>query len=120
MFFRTEILFRSRCHFTKTRFRARAPPRIAFCRMQSRLSIANLLNILRVTKQSLARVLRELIDEGYIKKLASDRRKRLLFLTAKGHKLHDSLIAPQIGRFEQVAAEVDTPLSINGKKSCGW
>ena len=74
------------------------------------LSIANLLNILRVTKQSLARVLRELIDEGYINQKIGvhDRRKRLLFLTTKGHKLHDSLIAPQIGRFEQVAAEVDT------------
>ena len=82
------------------------------------LSIANLLNILRVTKQSLARVLRELIDEGYINQKIGvhDRRKRLLFLTAKGHKLHDSLIAPQIGRFEQVAAEVDTTTFNSWKK----
>lgn len=74
------------------------------------LSIANLLDILRVTKQSLARILRDLIDEGYINQKIGilDRRKRLLFLTAKGHKLHDSLIAPQISRFEQVTAEVDT------------
>ncbi len=73
------------------------------------LSIANLLDILRVTKQSLARILRDLIDEGYINQKIGilDRRKRLLFLTTKGHKLHDGLIAPQIRRFEQVTAEVD-------------
>ena len=81
------------------------------------LSIANLLDILRVTKQSLARILRDLIDEGYINQKIGilDRRKRLLFLTPKGHKLHDSLIAPQISRFEQVTAEVDVA-TFNGWK----
>ena len=66
----------------------------------------------------MARVLRELIDEGYINQKIGvhDRRKRLLFLTAKGHKLHDSLIAPQISRFEQVAAEVDTATFNKWKK----
>ena len=53
--------------------------------------------------------MRDLVDEGYINQKIGilDRRKRLLFLTAKGHKLHDSLIAPQISRFEQVTTEVD-------------
>lgn len=82
------------------------------------LSIANLLDILRVTKQSLARILRDLIDEGYIKQKIGipDRRKRLLFLTATGHNLHDSLIAPQISRFEQVTAEVDAVTFNNWKE----
>ena len=82
------------------------------------LSIANLLDILRVTKQSLARVLRELIDEGYINQEIGflDRRKRLLFLTPKGHKLHDNLIAPQIGRFDRVMEEVDTATFDSWKK----
>lgn len=68
------------------------------------ISIAELLDILRVTKQSLARVLRELIDAGYIEQRigANDRRKRLLYLTATGKSLHDKLIAPQRARFRRV------------------
>lgn len=68
------------------------------------MSIADLLDLLRVTKQSLARVLRDLIDEGYVEQRIGehDRRKRLLFLTDAGHALHGQLIAPQISRFAQV------------------
>lgn len=68
------------------------------------ISIADLLDILRVTKQSLARVLRDLIDDTYIEQRigAQDRRKRLLYLTDKGTKLHDRLIAPQEARFQTV------------------
>lgn len=68
------------------------------------ISIADLLDILRVTKQSLARVLRDLIDDAYIEQRigAKDRRKRLLYLTGKGKKLHDRLIAPQEARFQAV------------------
>lgn len=68
------------------------------------ISIAELLDILRVTKQSLARVLRDLIDAAYIEQRigANDRRKRLLFLTANGTELHNKLIAPQQDRFTAV------------------
>ena len=47
------------------------------------LSVAELLEILGITKQSLARVLRQLIDEGYVYQRMGkrDRRKRLLFPT---------------------------------------
>lgn len=71
------------------------------------LTIADLLGILRVTKQSLARVLRTLIDNGYVEQHIGnrDRRKRLLYLTDKGHKLHAQLMAPQIARFESVVKE---------------
>ena len=72
------------------------------------ISIADLLDILRVTKQSLARVLRDLIDGDYIEQRigVSDRRKRLLHLTAKGSALHGKLIAPQEKRFEEVLATI--------------
>ena len=82
------------------------------------LSIAELLDILRVTKQSLARVLRDLIDEGYINQEIGlhDRRKRLLFLTQKGHDLHESLIAPQIERFDKALKEIDDTSFNNWKK----
>lgn len=70
------------------------------------ISIADLLDILRVTKQSLARVLRDLIDGDYVEQRigASDRRKRLLHLTSKGSALHGELIAPQEKRFDEVLA----------------
>src|ERR1700759_2585548 len=47
------------------------------------LTIAELLDILRITKQSLSRVLKELLDDGYVESHAgvSDRRQRLLFPT---------------------------------------
>jgi len=53
------------------------------------LSVAELLVILKITKQSLARVLRELIEKRYIeqRETARDRRKRLLFATTTGRTL---------------------------------
>ena len=50
------------------------------------LKVADLLDVLRITKQSLGRVLKQLLDEGYIVQKAgnNDRRQRLLFATAKG------------------------------------
>ncbi len=67
------------------------------------LRVSELLGILRITKQSLGRVLRELIDRGYVYQKAGerDRRQRLLFLTEKGRSLHRRLAAPQIARVAQ-------------------
>src|SRR6266446_8160438 len=50
------------------------------------MKVAELLDILKITKQSLARVLRQLIQEGYIlqREGANDRRQRLLYVTPKG------------------------------------
>src|ERR1700693_4310260 len=47
------------------------------------LTIAELLEILRITKQSLNRVLRELVDKGFIESRAGalDRRRRQLHAT---------------------------------------
>lgn len=62
------------------------------------MRVADLLEILQITKQSLARVLRELIKEGYVAQRLgeSDRRERLLYVTEKGGALADRLAAPQL------------------------
>ena len=67
------------------------------------LTVADLLEILKITKQSLARVLKELVDQGWIAQKAgeSDRRQRLLFPTEKGAGLAarlDSLQARRVGQ----------------------
>lgn len=64
------------------------------------LSVAELLDILKITKQSLARVLKELVETGHIESRtgSTDRRQRLLHATDKGRALARSLSLPQIGR----------------------
>nr|WP_228259664.1 MarR family transcriptional regulator [Siculibacillus lacustris] len=64
------------------------------------LAVAELLDILKITKQSLARVLKDLIESGHVEQRpgATDRRQRLLTTTPKGHALARSLSLPQIGR----------------------
>ena len=71
------------------------------------MTVAKLLDILKITKQSLARVLKELIDKDYVfqKEGAVDRRQRLLHLTPKGETLRQALAAPQIARFQRAAVE---------------
>jgi DNA-binding MarR family transcriptional regulator len=66
------------------------------------LRVANLLEILRITKQSLARVLKQLIGEGFItqKAGAEDRRERLLYATLKGARLAEKLTTLQVKRIE--------------------
>jgi DNA-binding MarR family transcriptional regulator len=72
------------------------------------MTVASLLEILQITKQSLARVLKELIDKGYVfqKEGEQDRRQRLLHLTRSGEELRQKLMAPQIARFKRAAHEV--------------
>src|SRR5262245_32474252 len=50
------------------------------------LRVADLLEVLKITKQSLARVLKQLVDEGWIAQQTGvdDRRERLLRVTDKG------------------------------------
>src|ERR1700746_1784238 len=50
------------------------------------MKVAALLDILKITKQSLGRVLKQLIDQGYIEQREGehDRRQRLLYVTPKG------------------------------------
>jgi DNA-binding MarR family transcriptional regulator len=61
------------------------------------ISVGELLAILRITKQSLSRVLGELVREGYIaqKQGAVDRRQRRLELTERGAELERRLTENQ-------------------------
>jgi DNA-binding MarR family transcriptional regulator len=69
------------------------------------MSVAQLLDILRITKQSLSRVLKDLLEQGYViqKEGPEDRRQRLLYLTAEGTALWQKLITPQMRRFRDAA-----------------
>ncbi|MEM1364191.1 MAG: MarR family transcriptional regulator [Pseudomonadota bacterium] len=64
------------------------------------MAVAELLDILRITKQSLAPALRQLIDKGYIAQEVGkeDRRQRLLFPTQRGRELMLALCEPQSRR----------------------
>jgi DNA-binding MarR family transcriptional regulator len=75
-----------------------------FVNRQPGLKIAEILTILQITKQSLGRVLRELLETGYIEVRPGpvDRRQRLLFPTAKGRKLALDLARLQSKRFARV------------------
>lgn len=75
-----------------------------FVNRQPGMTVAELLDILKITKQSLARVLRQLIESGYIQQNEGekDRRKRLLFPTSQGRKLILALSQPQSKRIENV------------------
>ena len=70
------------------------------------MRVADLLEILKITKQSLARVLRELIKEGYVSQRSgkSDRRERLLFATGKGRVLARRLAEPQLDKINAALA----------------
>jgi DNA-binding MarR family transcriptional regulator len=70
------------------------------------LTVADLLDILKITKQSLARVLKELVDSGFIEQRTGreDRRQRLLYATPAGRALSASLSAPQEQRIKAALA----------------
>src|SRR3982074_63506 len=72
------------------------------------LKVADLLDVLRITKQSLGRVLKQLLDEGYIiqKTGNNDRRQRLLYATAKGEALGAKLAGLQTDRINRAVADL--------------
>jgi DNA-binding MarR family transcriptional regulator len=72
------------------------------------IKVAELLEVLKITKQSLGRVLKQLIDEGYIvqKEGANDRRQRLLYVSAAGEALALKLAGLQTARIARVIAEL--------------
>ncbi len=78
-----------------------------FVNRHSGLTIAALLEILGITKQSLARVLKDLIEGGFIEQQsgADDRRQRLLHLTATGSALAVELAERQGRRIADALAE---------------
>lgn len=79
-----------------------------FVNIRPGMPVADLLDVLKITKQSLARVLRQLIDNGYIaqKPGTSDRRQRLLYPTDEGRAFFDTLSATQTSRILDALAQL--------------
>ncbi|AWC22972.1 MarR family winged helix-turn-helix transcriptional regulator [Aminobacter aganoensis] len=79
------------------------------------LTVAELLDVLKITKQSLARVLKQLIDAGYIVQVQGprDRRQRELYPTPKGRTLTLALARPQSRR-------IDAALEGAGETERAW
>jgi DNA-binding MarR family transcriptional regulator len=73
------------------------------------LKVADLLDVLRITKQSLGRVLKQLLDEGYIVQRTgnNDRRQRLLFATTKGEALVGKLAGLQTDRINRAMRDIN-------------
>lgn len=79
------------------------------------LSIADLLSILRITKQSLNRVLNDLLDGGYVERKPAmrDRRMRQLRLTEKGASLENAIWDAQRARIVRAFREAG-PEAVTG------
>jgi DNA-binding MarR family transcriptional regulator len=72
------------------------------------MKVADLLDVLKITKQSLGRVLKQLVDQGYVvqKEGANDRRQRLLYVTPKGEQLAMRLAGLQTERIARALADL--------------
>src|SRR5271156_452860 len=79
------------------------------------ITVSGLLAILRITKQSLARVLNALVDQGYVGQAPGfeDRRLRLLTLTDQGRALEQRLFAAQRDRIAE-AYRTAGPQAVRG------
>lgn len=71
------------------------------------MTVAELLKILAITKQSLSRVLGALLEQGFIEQRQGtrDRRQRLLYLTDRGKDLEHQLSEPQRARVARAFRE---------------
>jgi len=76
---------------------------VHFIRRNPGISVAELVEALRITKQSLARVLRQLVDRGFVLQEtdSEDRRRRRLYLTRTGEALENLASAPQQQRLSR-------------------
>lgn len=83
------------------------------------IKVADLLDILKITKQSLGRVLKQLVDEGYViqKEGETDRRQRLLYVTAKGKELALKLAHLQTERIARALADAGAQVR---EPACGF
>src|SRR5215470_15553670 len=70
-------------------------------------TVGHLLSILKVTKQSISRVLKDLLEQEYVEQKSGprDRRERRLWLTEKGVKLEKELTDRQSQRFARAYRE---------------
>ena len=76
---------------------------IYFVGKKEKITIKELLSILQITKQSLSRVLNQLVKEKYIiLSIGDDKRTKNLSLTKKGHKLENELSTIQIKKIKKI------------------
>jgi DNA-binding MarR family transcriptional regulator len=82
------------------------------------IRVADLLDILKITKQSLGRVLKQLVDTGFIEQRPGpvDRRQRLLYPTESGRALSLRLLAPQERRIGDALAELSPAERIGAER----
>ncbi|WP_290887830.1 MarR family transcriptional regulator [Hoeflea sp.] len=82
---------------------------VHFVNREPGLTVAALLETLKITKQSLARVLKELVDSGYVAQVAGpeDRRQRRLYPTRRGRELALALARPQSCRIANALEGLD-------------
>ena len=80
---------------------------IHFIKRRPGVTIAGLLDILAVTKQSLNRVLRQLVEDGLVTSTTgtADRRQRHLRLSPAGDELERELSEPQRARLRRAYSE---------------
>ncbi len=71
-----------------------------FIQNRDNINVSDLLKILAISKQSLNRVLRRLIDDSFVEARTNpkDRRSKLLYLTPAGKELADELARVQMNR----------------------
>ena len=76
---------------------------IYFVGKKEKITIKELLSILQITKQSLSRVLNQLVKEKYIiLSTGDDKRTKNLSLTKKGHVLENKLSTIQIKKIKNI------------------
>jgi len=94
---RLQSLGLGRAHHRALHFIARHPG----------MPVSDLLSILGITKQSLSRVIKQLVSDGLIALSTGtrDRRQRLLKLSAKGQALESELASIQRNRFARAYRE---------------
>ena len=89
---------------------------IYFVGKRDNLTIKELLSILQITKQSLSRVLNQLVNEKYILlSIGVDKRTKKLILSKKGQDLEKKLSDIQISNIFNVIKKFDE-IDINGFK----
>ena len=90
---------------------------IYFVGKKEKITIKELLSILQITKQSLSRVLNQLVKEKYIfLSTGVDRRTKNLSLTKKGFELENKLSTIQIKKIKNIIKNADEN-DINGFKT---
>ena len=89
---------------------------IYFVGKQQKITIKNLLSILKIKKQSLSRVLNQLVEEEYISLTkGEDKRTKNLSLTKKGILLEKKLSGIQINKIKNILKNANET-DINGFK----